>query len=149
MCERRWTDADIAALPAWTLVQAYHPVARRFHEIFAAEQLTPVQFGVLVQLSANPGVSQADLARTILVRQQSMAELLSALTERGLLTRDIENRHGRSVPLHLTAEGRQALQRAGAAVVDFNTTDRLGLTESEASTLNTLLHKVINASKHW
>lgn len=145
----RWTDDDIARLPAWTLVQAYHPVARRFHEIFAAEQLTPVQFGVLIQLEATPGISQAQLARKILVRQQSMAELLSGLVERGLLARDLDARRGRTVPIVLTDAGRHLVLRAADAVAQFNRAAELGLTDAESHTLNELLHKVIDASRRW
>lgn len=145
----KWSNEDIAALPAWTLVQAYHPVARRFSEIFAAEQLSPVQFGVLLQLEATPGISQAELARRILVRQQSMAELLSGLVERDLLRRDAGNRRGRAIPLHLTVTGRRLVERAGDAVAEFNRPQRLGLTAGEAEQLNSLLHKLIDASREW
>lgn len=147
--QARWTDEDIAGLPAWTLVQAYHPIARRFHEIFAAEQLTPVQFGVLLQLEATPGISQAQLARKILVRQQSMAELLSGLVERGLLARDLDSRRGRTVPIVLTDAGRDLVLRAADAVAQFNRAAHLGLTDAESQTLNSLLHKVIAASREW
>ncbi|MGU3294194.1 MarR family winged helix-turn-helix transcriptional regulator [Williamsia sp. M5A3_1d] len=145
----KWSNDDIAALPAWTLVQAYHPVARRFSEIFAAEQLSPVQFGVLIQLEATPGISQAELARRVLVRQQSMAELLAGLAERELLRRDADNRRGRAIPIHLTDAGRSLVGRAGEAVADFNRPRNLGLGDDEAEQLNTLLHKLIEASRRW
>ena len=53
--EDEWTAATIAELPAWTLVQAYHVVARRFWAAFIEVGLGPTQFGVLATLAADPG----------------------------------------------------------------------------------------------
>ncbi len=68
-----WSGGDPDAVTGWTLVRAHHAVARRFHEALAAVGLTPTQFGVLVQLVDQPGVSQAELARRVLVAPRASA----------------------------------------------------------------------------
>nr|WP_238356629.1 MarR family winged helix-turn-helix transcriptional regulator [Kribbella italica] len=139
----QWTADDLAGLPAWTLVQAYHSVAQGFHALFAEQRLTPVQFGVLAQLAVTPGLTQAELARRVLIRPQSMGELIGSLVERGLLLRQGPGGRGRPVPVTLTEQGQAVLEQAGSAVRAFNQPEALGMTAGEAHQLNELLHKLI------
>jgi DNA-binding MarR family transcriptional regulator len=140
-----WSPEDLADLPAWTLIQAYHAVAQRFRAIFAEHRLTPVQFGVLAQLSTTPTLTQSELARRILIRPQSMGELIATLVERGLLVRQGPGGRGRRVPVALTPDGQELLTRASASVRAFNEPPALGISAREAATLNVLLHKLILA----
>ncbi|TDU87898.1 DNA-binding MarR family transcriptional regulator [Kribbella voronezhensis] len=140
-----WSEDELARLPAWTLVQAYHAVAQGFHALFSEHRLTPVQFGVLAQLAVSPGLTQAELARRVLIRPQSMGELIGSLVDRGLLVRGGPGGKGRPVPVSLTEQGRSALEQAGTAVRAFNDSAALGLTAKEGSQLNELLHKVIRS----
>jgi DNA-binding MarR family transcriptional regulator len=140
-----WTEDELAALPAWTLVQAYHAVAQGFHALFSEHRMTPVQFGVLAQLAVTPGLTQAELARRVLIRPQSMGELIGSLVERGLLVREGPGGKGRPVPVSLTEEGRSALARTGAAVRAFNDPAALGMSAVEAEQLNDLLHTLIRS----
>ncbi|GAB3838575.1 MarR family winged helix-turn-helix transcriptional regulator [Kribbella italica] len=145
--EPEWTADTLASLPAWTLVQAYHGVAQGFTELFSAQRMTPVQFGVLAQLAVSPGLTQAELARRVLIRPQSMGELTGTLVDRGLLMRHGPGGRGRAVPVTLTEEGSATLARVGAAVREFNDPASLGLDPEEARILNGLLHKLIAAQR--
>lgn len=145
MADDVWDAERLASLPAWTLVQAYHVVAQGFGQLFAEHRLTAVQFGVLAQLAAEPGLTQSVLARRVLIRPQSMGELIATLVERGLLVRDGPGGRGRPVPVRMTEAGREVLRQVGMAVVAFNEPATLGLSAAEASMLNELLHKVIAA----
>nr|WP_225954958.1 MarR family winged helix-turn-helix transcriptional regulator [Kibdelosporangium phytohabitans] len=107
--------------------------------------MTPVQFGVLAQLAATPELLQAELARSVLIRPQSMAAVITQLVDRGLLERRGTGGRGRPVPIRLTDEGRQLLGQASAAVRRYNEPATLGLESYEAGMLNALLHKVIDA----
>ena len=133
-------------LPLWEVVRTYHPVARGFGEVFSAVGLTPAQFGVLAVLRdedpAGPGPTQAELARQVLVRPQSVGELLTGLVERGLVVRDGPGGRGRPAPLRLTDDGRGLVERAYPAVVAFNAPASLGLTAEESLTLTRLLRRV-------
>ena len=130
-------------LTGWTLVQAHHRVARRFHETFAAAGLTAHQFGALVQLAVEPGVSQAALARKVLVTPQSMGDLIVQLEASGYLARTPARTRGGANRVVLTDSGRQVLRGVYPQVGAINTPAALGLSAAEAATLNHLLHQVL------
>ena len=130
-------------LPAWTLVQAYHLVARGFHEIFGRAGLTPTQFGVLAELAEGGRPTQADLARVVMLRPQSMGELIESLLVRGLVERDGPGGRGRRAAITITDAGRAALAAAWPGVRDFNAPESLGLTDTEARELDRLLNRVM------
>jgi DNA-binding MarR family transcriptional regulator len=136
-------------LPLWEIVQTYHPVARRFHAVFGAIGLTPTQFGVLVVLrdeeDAAHGSTQAELARQVLVRPQSMGELVSSLLGRGFVEREGPGGRGRPTGLRLTDAGRHALDQALPQVHAANDPGVIGLTPDEAATLAALLRRVREA----
>ena len=132
-------------LPAWTLIQASHVVAREFTAVFAEVGLTPTQFGVLVQLEEHEPRTQAELARGVLLRPQSMGELVDSLLARGLVRRDGPGGRGRRTGIRLTENGRDVLAVAWPLVRAFNAPETLGLTDREADTLDALLHRERNA----
>lgn len=130
-------------LPAWTLVQTAHRMARRFRDVFDAHGLTAHQFGVLVQLSIEPGISQAALARTILVTPQSMGPLLAQMEDADLVRRTRPASRGASISVELAGHGRRILSATFPDVGALNAPAALGLSEPEAATLNALLHRVL------
>ena len=132
-------------LPAWTLVQASHLVARGFQEVFGRVGLTPTQFGVLAELAEGGRPTQADLARVVMLRPQSMGELIESLLVRGLVERDGPGGRGRRAAITITDAGRAALAAAWPGVRAFNAPESLGLTDSEARELDRLLSLVTQA----
>lgn len=125
----------------------FHVVARGFHRVFAEAGLTPTQFGVLAELadrerSGGPTPSQAELARVVMLRPQSVGELVAALVDRGLVVRDGPAGRGRRTGLSLTADGRAAVERALPLVRAFNSADTIGVTETEAADLVRVLRRV-------
>ena len=140
-----WSEEVIAGLPAWTLVQAYHGVARRFRAAFAEAGLGATQFGVLATLAAVPRLSQGELARRNLVSPQNIGELLAGLEGRGLVERPAVAGRGRQRPVRLTDAGREVLRRVTPAVHDINAPESMGLSGAEAVELNRLLHIVLRA----
>lgn len=135
---------DPEATTGWTLVRAHHAMARRFTETLAQAGLTPTQFGVLVQLVQQPGISQAALARRVLMTPQSMGELLTGLHRTGHVQRTA-GRRGTATTITITNTGRAALRTATPLVAKLNEPSALGLTQDENDTLNALLHKVRHA----
>lgn len=136
-------NPDPRDLPAWTLVQAYHRIARRFTDAFGKAGLTAHQFGILVQLSVQPGASQAALARAVLVTPQSMGPLLQQIIDLGLVLRVAPAVRGAAATVELTHHGRQVLRATFPAVGAVNEPAALGLTRPEAVELNRLLHRVL------
>ncbi len=138
-----WSVELVASMPAWTLVQAFHAMARGFTELFAELGLTPTQFGVLGQLALEPGLIQSELARRVLVRPQSVGAVITYLADRDLVHREPGGGRGRARIVTITDAGQDLLAKAIPRLVRFNSPETLGLRPGEAETLNTLLHKVI------
>lgn len=133
--------------PLWELVQTFHVVARGFHRVFDQAGLSATQFGVLAELADRertgaPTPSQAELARVVLLRPQSIGELVGSLVERRLVVRDGPSGRGRRTGLSLTDAGRATVQHALPLVRAFNTPDAIGLTDTEAADLVRMLRQV-------
>lgn len=128
----------------FVLVRTYHTVARRFQEELAPAGLTPIQFGILFQINANPELSQAQVARRVLVTPQSLGEMINVLIRRGLVERAAERGRGHRATLSLTASGRRALRKAMPAVRELSVPEAMGLTDSEYEDLRVLLLKVLS-----
>jgi DNA-binding MarR family transcriptional regulator len=135
-------------LPVWNLVRTAHVVGLRFGELMAAQGLSPTQFAVLMHLDDDGHLTQADLARRVLVRPQSMRALVDSLLDRGLVARDGAGGRGRRTAITLTTEGRSALQNTWPAVREFNTPTALGLTPAQAAMLDELLTQVRTTTEH-
>ncbi|MDR7277217.1 MarR family winged helix-turn-helix transcriptional regulator [Catenuloplanes atrovinosus] len=133
------------SLPAWNLVRTAHVVGLRFVDLLAAVDLTPTQFAVLMHLEQGQGLSQAELARRILVRPQSMAPLVSSLIERGYIVRDGPGGRGRRAGIALTDAGREAMEHAWPAVRALNTSDAMGITPAQAAMLDEILDRIRHA----
>lgn len=123
-------------------MQTAHLAGRRLHEVFASQGLNAHQFGVLVQVSREPGSSQAALARGVLVTPQSIGEILTQMETAGLISRTPPPRPGAAISVHITAHGRAKLDATYPLVGAVNAPSALGLTPAEALTLNELLHRV-------
>lgn len=117
----------MSSVPLWELVQTAHLATRRFTEVFAEAGLTPAQYGVLASLADGDDLSQADLARAVLVRPQSMGRLVAAMVEHGLVERAGPGGRGRRTGLEITPAGRRALDRARPAAHALNEPAALGL----------------------
>jgi DNA-binding MarR family transcriptional regulator len=141
-----WPGRDPEDITAWTLVQAGHVAGRRFTAALAEVGLTPTQFGALLVLDLEPGLSGGEVARKIAVTPQSVSELIATLAELGLIVRDPSPGRGHRIAVSLTPAGQAALRAASTAVEEV---DALGLTEPEAALLNQLLHKVLRAASGW
>ncbi|WP_420368911.1 MarR family winged helix-turn-helix transcriptional regulator [Curtobacterium sp. L1-20] len=114
------TRDDIDTIAAWTVIRAARELARRLAVELGPLDLSPVEFGVLVQLAAADGLSQADLARAVGIRPQSMTTLVAALHGRGLVDRGTERGRGRASRITLTTAGGELLARAHPLVLASN-----------------------------
>jgi DNA-binding MarR family transcriptional regulator len=139
------TEKGPESVTGWTLVQAGTAMAKTFTAAMATIGLTPTQFGVLAHLVHEPGISQADLARQVLVTPQSMGELLVSLERLGYVSRTGAQRRGRPIAVAITDAGLAVLDRAAPIVLELNRPAALGLSAAESVRLNDLLHRVHRA----
>jgi DNA-binding MarR family transcriptional regulator len=74
--------------------------------------LTGAEYGALLFVDRNPGTSNADLARFLIITPQALGRITARMQNQGVLTRNAEDSVGRRQPLSLTAVGVTALRRA-------------------------------------
>jgi len=76
--------------------------------------VSPAQYSVLVVISANPGLSQAELAGTLGIERARLVRMLHLLEKRSLTQRLPSSADGRRHALQLTREGERLLTQAKA-----------------------------------
>ena len=127
----------------WLLKQAFYFSLTTVNEAVSEHGVSTAQIGVLRQLSNEPGLSGAELARRLLISPQGVQLALTALEKRGLVQRKKDPQHGRILQAFLTDQGR----KVAAAVVNdaIAAHDRVFgvLTKAEQQTLRELLGRVV------
>jgi DNA-binding MarR family transcriptional regulator len=141
----RRNSEDLDEILTWNLVRAARLTARRMSERLVEFDLNPVTFGVLAQLSVASPMTQADLARAVLIRPQSIATLLEGLEQRDLIRREGDRTRGRRNPVVLTDAGHALLDRAWDTVIETNDLSGDGFDPEETIELNRLLRKLVRA----
>lgn len=136
---------ELDHLVTWTLVRAARRVERMLVDLFAAHDLTPVQFGVLAHLAAGTELTQSELSRMVLIRPQSMNAVIAEMVDRGLLERGGPGGRGRPTPIRLTPAGIELLRAVAPAVRRANDPARLGLDARRAARLNDILQTVLDS----
>jgi DNA-binding MarR family transcriptional regulator len=141
------TDARLDEVLTWNLVRVARFAGQRLAERLAGHGLHPVHFGVLAHLVIAPEMTQADIARAVLQRPQSIAPLLDGLEERGLIRRTGDRARGRRNPVQITDDGRRALDAVWDITLSTNDLSDAGLTAQESVELNRLLLKLVRATQ--
>ncbi|MBP2454921.1 MarR family winged helix-turn-helix transcriptional regulator [Mycolicibacterium lutetiense] len=134
---------DLTENTLWWLKQAFYFSLTEVNESVKEHGVTTAQIGVLRQLTNQPGLSGAELARRLLITPQGVQLALTALEKRSLVERKQDPQHGRILQVFLTDEGRAV---ASAVVADAVTAhDRVFgvLSEEEQEQLKALLRRVI------
>jgi DNA-binding MarR family transcriptional regulator len=116
-------------------------VRQRLEEVASTQDLTALQYTALTVLERHPGMTSAALARNSFVRAQTMAEMITYLLERGLLTRERDPDNRRQYLLTLTRKGRTVVDRLRAPVAAIEEEMLQGLERDEVQALRShLLH---------
>ena len=97
---------------------AYAAFSRHFAEAMAHLDLTQKQTGVLWLIGANPGVSQAALAKHLDMDRASMMAIVDRLDAREIVVRKRSRHDGRRQELYLTPKGRRILKQSKAALTE-------------------------------
>ena len=123
----------------WDLVQTAHVAQRRLTEVFADLGLTPAQYGVLASLADGDDLSQAELARAVLVRPQSLAAVIDTLVGAGLVRRGGPRGRGRRQALSLSDRGRELVAAARPAAYRLLRPEVTGLDPEQSRELAAML----------
>ena len=108
----------------------------------AGEALTPGEFGLLVLVERNAGLSQMALARALGIDRSTLVPILNRLQGRGLLVRRASPTDGRTHALGLTPNGEKALARFARLVRGHEKRIASRLSAAEIRVLIGLLEKV-------
>jgi DNA-binding MarR family transcriptional regulator len=116
---------------------------------FASElkeyDISPGRFGVLVLISANPGLTQSSLAQATHLDRSTMVAVIDQLEARGLVERRPSPTDRRSNALVLTAEGKKLLKQLKQLVQVHESRVAGALSAAESKQLVSLLKKVRGA----
>ena len=134
----------LPSLMGYALRRAQSAVFADFAATFAraGESLSPGEFGLLVLVDRNEGLSQIALARALGIDRSTLVPILDRLQARDLLVRRPSPTDGRTHALALTASGEKALARFARLVRAHEKRIASGLSVSETRTLIDLLEKV-------
>jgi DNA-binding MarR family transcriptional regulator len=120
------------------LMRVYHKVDRVSGEHLKGWDLSVAQFDVLAHVGASEGMTQQELADSLLVTKGNVCQLLDKLEGRGLISRHQEGRANR---LFLTAEGQRLFDEVVPAH-EAMIADRFSVLSGEEQTqLHELLRK--------
>jgi DNA-binding MarR family transcriptional regulator len=117
-------------------------LSKRWFSALKGHGINARQFHVLAVLAKELHLSQAELARRVLVTPQSMSESLAAMVTSGVITRQ-ESATGKSAAVKLTRAGEALLRRAYPVVAGLERDAFAALTATERRQLGRLLDKLL------
>jgi DNA-binding MarR family transcriptional regulator len=131
------------ALLAWLrLARVFQKVDRASAEGLRGWDLSVAQFDVLARLGANEGLTQQELADSLLVTKGNISQLLNRMEGRGLIARRPE---GRALRLFLTVEGARLFREVVPAQEELIVACFSALSREEQGRLLALLREVDRA----
>ena len=130
-------DRDITLL--YLVKQVELAVRQALDDVVATADLTTLQYTALTVLERHPGITSAELARNSFVRAQSMAEMVTFLLGRGLVTRERDERNRKQYNLSLSAAGQRVLDDLYPAVADIESAMLEGFDAGQTEILRTYL----------
>lgn len=108
-------------------------VRAQLDEVLRPAEITPLQYTALTVLERRADLSTAQLARNSFVTDQSAADMVRVLADRGLISRVPDTADRRRRVLRLTAAGQDLLDEVREAVRSVETRMLSPLTPAEAA----------------
>jgi DNA-binding MarR family transcriptional regulator len=136
--------AEVTDNLLWLLKQSFYFSLNSVNDAIAPHGVTTAQLGLLRQLTDEPGLSGAELARRLLISPQGVQLALTALERRGLIERRKDPQHGRILQAYLTDEGRAAVTAVFNDAVAAHQKVFGVLSVEEQTSLRTLLSRVVD-----
>jgi len=130
-------DRDITLL--YLIKQVELAVRSALDDVVATVDLTALQYTALTVLERHPGITSAELARNSFVRAQTMAEMVTVLLGRDLVTRERDEHNRRQFLLSLSEQGQGVLDQIFDAVADIESRMLEGFDAGQTEILRTYL----------
>jgi DNA-binding MarR family transcriptional regulator len=115
-------------------------VRSHLDELLKPAEITALQYTALTVLERHPNLTSAQLARNSFVTTQSMADMVTTLTARGLIERHRDPADRRRLVISLTADGSALIRRYRGKVKDLERRMLSGLTDQQAEDLRRYLY---------
>jgi len=130
-------DRDVTLL--YLIKQVELAVRDALDGVVAAADLTTIQYTALTVLERHPGITSAELARNSFVRAQTMAEMVTYLLGRGLVSRERDESNRKQYLLTLTSQGQRVLDDLFDPVADIESKMLDGFDVGQTEILRTYL----------
>lgn len=127
----------------WLLNNAARLSARRLSTKLAGHNVTPPQWGVLVALWEQDGLSLSELAKRSFFDGPTMTGIVDRLEKGGLVERRRDSTDRRVISVYLTLEGRELQSRLPALSEEANQDAVAGIPPEEVERFLDTLRKVI------
>lgn len=133
--------AELDSLLGYLLRRAQGAMHRDFMAAVADFELTQKQMATLWLVSANPGVSQAEVASGLSMDRATMMAVTDRLEERGFVLRKRSSTDRRRQELYLTPAGQTTLKKCKVRIDEHEEKFRKLFTASELESLLEALKK--------
>jgi DNA-binding MarR family transcriptional regulator len=131
----------------WLMKEAVYYARKAVDKAVRAHGVSVSQWSVLYQLAEQPGLSGAELARTMLLTPQAAHQALTTLERMGLIERKPDPNHARIFRAALTDDGRRTAERCRADSQRIQRAMVAGFDEDEKAMLIDLLERFLHRAK--
>ena len=141
----RSDDIEMGELPdliGFNLRCAQVSTFQHFSRTVGEAEISPPQYGTLILIESNPGISQSAIASALRFDRSTLVQIIDRLEERGLVVRAVSARDRRSHALKLTDEGTRALRDLKRRVAAHEAHITRELSAEERDTLIDLLARL-------
>jgi DNA-binding MarR family transcriptional regulator len=135
-------NIDMSLLPeliGYNLRCAQVAVFQHFSSSFDGTEMSPPQFGTMILIEANPGISQSAVANALRFDRSTLVQIIDRLESRSLVVREVSARDRRSHALKLTDKGLALLTELKERALAHETHIARGLSGEERRSLIRLL----------
>ncbi|MCP4791406.1 MAG: MarR family transcriptional regulator [Gammaproteobacteria bacterium] len=133
---------DLDHMIGYQLRRAQTTLFHNFSKRIGHRNITPGQFGLLIKIKNNPGVSQTGLARAEGIERSTLGEIIDRFEKRELVERRRHAEDRRAYALHLTPAGQTFLDQVTPEVFANDLEVAHRLTDEERQQLLCLLRKL-------
>jgi MarR family transcriptional regulator for hemolysin len=124
------------------LARAARSVSRAFDDALAQAGGSVPVWLVLISLKSQQLNNQRELAEAVGIREATLTHHLNAMDEQGLITRRRDPANRRVHLVELTERGEAAFHRMRGAAVAFDEKLRVGFSDDEVASLESLLSRL-------
>ena len=142
---KRHAPLEMGLLPqliGFNLRFAQVAVFQHFTAKLGTYGISAPQFGTMLLIDANPGVSQSSVAEALRFDRSTLVQIIDRLENRDLVIREISAHDRRSHALKLTDQGETLLTALKALALEHEDEMTRGLADGERDTLIRLLERI-------